>query len=51
MANGIVSAIDELQSLREENKRLILERETLRREITELEIELSKTIGEQNEHR
>ncbi len=46
MANGIVSAIDELQSLREENKRLILERETLRREITELEIELSKTIGD-----
>jgi hypothetical protein len=46
MANGIVSAIDELQSLREENKRLVLERETLRREITELEIELSKTIGE-----
>ena len=47
LENGIVSAIDELQSLREENKRLILERETLRREITELEIELSKTIGEQ----
>jgi hypothetical protein len=51
LENGIVSAIDELQSLREENKRLVLERETLRREITELEIELSKTIGEQNEHR
>jgi hypothetical protein len=46
MANGIVSAIDELQSLRQENKRLVLERETLRREITELEIELSKSIGD-----
>lgn len=42
MANEIVSAIDELQSLREENKRLVLEREALRREITEMEIELSE---------
>jgi predicted nucleic acid-binding Zn-ribbon protein len=42
MANGICSAIDELQNLRQENKQLILERESLRREITELELKLSQ---------
>lgn len=42
MANGICSAIYELLSLRQENKQLILEREQLRREVTELEIELAK---------
>jgi hypothetical protein len=42
MANGICSAIDELQNLRQENKQLILEREGLRREITELEVKLSQ---------
>lgn len=42
MANGICSAIDELQNLRQENKQLIVERESLRREITELELKLSQ---------
>ena len=32
----------ELQNLRQENKQLILERESLRREITELELKLSQ---------